>query len=242
MRHALPTALAALVLGGCASHTPDQLNGTWINQGAIDTVVTTDRVVQTLDNAAVALEWKLDTADKTASYSTSFERVSGQLMTDTTPWKARFEGEDQELQLSGKRLLTLDKETGLQRFERSDDPAAASAAWGATFEKALNRAFLGGQWRIVDGPGQGNVVRFTDDGTVSGFPALDRYALCLGGDCADMTEGRDSLWLEHDQRGAPWILKRTGKQIELYEALNRAGPTEKPHLVAGKRRWLLELD
>jgi predicted Fe-S protein YdhL (DUF1289 family) len=29
-------SLAALLLGGCASHKPEDFNGTWINQDAID--------------------------------------------------------------------------------------------------------------------------------------------------------------------------------------------------------------
>ena len=73
-------------------------------------------------------------------------------------------------------------------------------------------------------------MRFADNGSVTGLPNLDRYALCLAGDCADMGGDNDSLWLERNQRGAPWIFKRDGDTLEIHQAVNRAQPDEKPQL------------
>ena len=50
----------------------------------------------------------------------------------------------------------------------------------------------------------------------------------------------DSLWLERNQRGAPFIIKRNGNQLEIFQAVNRAQPDEMPMLAAGKRQWLLQ--
>ena len=55
-----------------------------------------------------------------------------------------------------------------------------------------------------------------------------------------MTGKWDSLWLERNQQGNPWIFKRNGKQLEIFQAVNEAQPDEMPELRPGARRWLLE--
>ena len=243
MRRALPLALAALILGGCASHKPEDLEGTWINQDAIDTAVKSGRITQTLNKHGIALEWKLDVAKQAASYTNGFEAVDGHLVTDKEPWEVRFSGDQgQQLDLSGDQLITHDQDIGKQRFVRSQDPSAATAPLGSGFEKALYRAFFGGEWKIIEGPGQDAIVRFAENGSVTGLPGLDRYAVCLAGDCADMGGANDSLWLERNERGSPWIFKRDGDQLEIMQAVNQAQPDEKPQLAPGKRQWLLERD
>ncbi|MNF87939.1 hypothetical protein D3C84_704180 [compost metagenome] len=57
-----------------------------------------------------------------------------------------------------------------------------------------------------------------------------------------MSGNNDSLWLERNQKGAPWIFKRNGDQLEILRALNSAQPDEKPLLQPGARQWLLERD
>ncbi|HGM5582516.1 TPA: hypothetical protein ACKP22_004233 [Pseudomonas putida] len=243
MRHTLPLALAALILGGCASHKPEDLDGTWINQDAIDSAVKSGRITQTLNKHGIALEWKLDVAKQAVSYTNGFEAVDGHLVTAKEPWEVRFYGDrNQQLGLSGDTLTTNDPELGKQRFERSKEPSATTAPLGSSFEQALNRAYFGGEWKIVEGPGQGGVVRFAENGSVTGLPDLDRYAVCLAGDCADMGGANDSLWLERNERGSPWIFKREGDQLEIMQAVNQALPDEKPQLAPGKRQWVLERD
>ncbi|TFF43276.1 hypothetical protein [Pseudomonas sp. RIT623] len=241
MRHALPLALAALILGGCASHKPEDLDGTWINQDAIDSAVKSGRITQTLNKHGLALEWKLDVAKQAASYTNGFEAVDGHLVTAKEPWEVRFSGDQgQQLGLSGDTLTTNDPEVGKQRFVRSK--TAGNAPLGGSFERALYQAYLGGDWKIVEGQGKGAVVRFSDTGSVTGLPGPDRFALCLAGDCADMGGSNDSLWLERNQRGAPWMFKRDGDTLEIYQAVNLAQPDEKPQLTPGARQWLLEKD
>ncbi|MNE21806.1 hypothetical protein D3C80_1149840 [compost metagenome] len=55
-----------------------------------------------------------------------------------------------------------------------------------------------------------------------------------------MGGNNDSLWLERNQRGAPFIIKRDGDKLEIFQAVNRAQPDEMPELAAGKRQWALE--
>jgi hypothetical protein len=117
----------------------------------------------------------------------------------------------------------------------------ATPRWVAA-SKALYKAFLGGDWKIVEGQGQGATVRFSDTGNVTGLPGVDRFAVCLAGDCATMGGGNDSMWLERNQRGAPWIFKRDGDTLEIFQAVNRAQPDEMPELAAGARQWVLEKD
>ena len=113
---------------------------------------------------------------------------------------------------------------------------------GASFERALYSAYMGGNWKVVSGPGEGSSVQFQADGQVTGLPGADRYALCLAGDCATMGGSNDSLWLERKQRGAPFIIKRDGDKLEIFQAVNRAQPDEMPVLAAGARQWVLEKD
>ncbi|MDF0733357.1 hypothetical protein P0Y43_21925 [Pseudomonas entomophila] len=243
MRHALPLALAALLLGGCASHKPEDFNGTWVNQEAIDAAVKGTSLRQALAEHGHVLEWQIDVANQKATYSNGFEAAEGQLAAADQQWQVNFEGgQTERLSLDGKELHSADASGGKQTFVRSNPPAPADAPLGSSFEKALYKAYLGGDWKIVEGQGQGAVVRFSDNGTVTGLPGPDRYALCLAGDCATMGAGNDSLWLERNQRGAPWIFKRDDDKLEIFQAVNTAQQDEMPQLAPGARQWLLERD
>lgn len=241
MRHALPLALAALLLGGCASHKPEDFNGTWINQTAIDAAAKGISLRQALSEHGPVFEWKIDVSNQQASFSNGFEAADGRLSADEKNWQVNFEGgQTEQLKLDGDELQASDPSGHQQTFTRSK--VAGNAPLGGSFERALYQAYLGGDWKIVEGPGKGAVVRFSDTGTVTGLPGPDRFALCLAGDCADMGNGNDSLWLERNQRGAPWIFKRDGDTLEIYQAMNLAQPDEKPQLAAGARQWVLEKD
>ncbi|GLH33576.1 hypothetical protein AAH995_16690 [Pseudomonas putida] len=241
MRQALPLALAALLLSGCASHKPEDFNGTWINQDAINAAVKGGSLRQALNEHGPIFEWKLDVASQQASYSNGFEAADGQLSAADKQWQANFPGgQTEQLALDGDELKATDT-TGAERsFVRAKQ--LGNVPLGSSFEKALYQAYLGGDWKIVEGQGTGSVVRFTDNGGVTGLPGPDRYALCLAGDCASMGGSNDSLWLERNQRGAPFIFKRDGDKLEIFQALNRAQPDEIPQLAAGTRQWVLEKD
>jgi hypothetical protein len=98
---------------------------------------------------------------------------------------------------------------------------------------------MGGEWRVVEGPGQGGVAHFRADGQVDGLGGVDRYALCMTGDCASMSGEFDSMWLEQQQQGNAFIFRRNGDQLEILQALNQSQDDEIPNLVPGTRRWLL---
>jgi len=241
MRQALPLALAALLLSGCASHKPEDFNGTWINQDAIKAAVKSGSLRQALNEHGPVFEWKLDVAHQQASFSNGFEAADGRLSANEKDWQVTFEGDlTEQLKLDGDELVAIDPSGHEQTFVRSK--ASEGAALGASFEKALYQQYLGGDWKIVEGQGKGAVVRFSDTGNVTGLPGPDRFALCLAGDCATMGDGNDSLWLERNQRGAPWIFKRDGDTLEIFQAVNRAQPDEMPQLTAGARQWVLEKD
>ncbi|MFJ4156552.1 hypothetical protein ACIPZF_17355 [Pseudomonas sp. NPDC089752] len=241
MRQALPLALAALLLSGCASHKPEDLNGTWINQEAIDAAVKGGSLRQALNEHGPVFEWKLDVANQRASFSNGFEAGDGQFSANEKQWQANFQGGwTDQLVLDGDKLKTTDQSGAEQTFERSKQPG--NTPLGGSFEKALYQAYLGGEWKIVEGEGKGGVVRFADNGSVTGLPGPDRYALCLAGDCANMGGSNDSLWLERNQRGAPFIFKRDDDKLEIFRAVNQAQPDEIPQLAAGARQWVLEKD
>ncbi|WP_252089844.1 hypothetical protein [Pseudomonas sp. MWU13-3659] len=242
MRHALPLALAALLLGGCASHKPEDFNGTWINQAAIDAAAKGISLRQALNDHGPVLEWKIDVKNQQASFSNGFEAADGRLSANEKDWQVSFEGGlNEQLKLDGDELQAIDPSGHEQVFARAK-AADGNAPLGGTFERTLYKAYLGGDWKIVEGQGKGAVVRFSDTGSVTGLPGPDRFALCLAGDCATMGDGNDSLWLERNQRGAPWIFKRDGDTLEIFQAVNRAQPDEMPQLAAGARQWVLEKD
>lgn len=241
MRHALPLALAALILGGCASHKPEDYNGTWINQKAIDAAAKGESLRNALASNGPVFEWKINVAGQQASYMNGVETVDGRLLANDKQWQATFEGgQSEQLSLSGNELQTTDASGARQTFIRSTSPEAADATVGSSFEKTLYQTYLGGEWTITEGPGQGAKVRFGDDGSVTGLPALDRYALCLAGDCATIGNGNDSLWLERDQQGGPWIFRRSPDRLEIFRAVNRAQPDDMPQLAPGPRQWVLQ--
>jgi len=241
MRQALPLALAALLLSGCASHKPEDFNGTWINQDAIKAAVKGGSLRQALNDHGPVFEWKLDVANQQASFSNGFEAADGQLIANDKQWQASFPGgQTEQLALDGDELKTVDPSGAEQTFMRAQQPG--NAPLGGSFEKALYQAYLGGDWKIIEGEGKGSVVRFADNGAVTGLPGPDRYALCLAGDCASMGGSNDSLWLERNQRGAPFIFKRDDDKLEIFQAVNRAQPDEMPQLAAGARQWVLETD
>ncbi|WP_449430555.1 hypothetical protein [Pseudomonas putida] len=243
MRQALPIALAALLLSGCASHKPEDYNGTWINQNAIKAAVKGGSLRQALNEHGPVFEWKLDVADQQASFSNGFEAADGQLSANQKQWQASFQGgQTEQLALDGDELKATDQSGAQQSFVRVKQPTAANAPLGSSFEKALYQAYLGGAWKIVEGQGKGGLVRFADNGGVTGLPGPDRYALCLAGDCASMGGSNDSLWLERNQRGAPFIFKREGDKLEIFQAVNTAKANDIPQLAAGASQWVLERD
>lgn len=244
MQRAVLISLAALVLGGCASHVPEDYNGTWLNQNAIDAAAKGVSLRKALAGNGPIFEWKIDMNRHQASYSNGFEVAEGRLEADDASWRVVFEnGQTEHLDLDGDELVQASRDQAPRLdFERAATPAAAEAPVGASFEKALYAAYLGGEWQIVEGPGKGAQVRFHDDGKVEGLPQLDRYALCLAGDCTALSGEYDSLWLERNQQGGPWIFKRDGDELEIFQALNSAPADQMPNLTPGPRRWLLERD
>lgn len=245
MRHALTLSLLAALLGGCASHSPQDYNGIWINQAAIDAASKGTSLRQALQDKGPALEWKVNVAAAQASYSNGFELAEGRLeMNQDGPWNVAFDGgQNESLSLDGKELVQAASPAAAeQHFQRPKTPAAADAPAGTSFEQALYGAYLGGDWKIVEGPGQGGVAHFRANGSLDGLADLDRYALCLAGDCASMSGEFDSLWLERAQQGRPWIFKRAGDQLEIFQAINQAQAGDMPDLRPGSRQWLLERD
>lgn len=243
MRHALALSLVAALLVGCASHTNVDPNGIWINQSAIDAAAKGVSLRQALLGNGPNLEWHLNTQAGQASYSNGFEQDEGKLIPDAPgKWKVDFYGSYSEaLEIKGDRLLQGPSDNAPQQtFIKSKTQMDANAPPGTAFEEALYGAYLGGDWKIIEGPGQGGTVHFTSDGRLQGIDGLDRYALCLAGDCAAMSGEYDSMWMEKDQKGNAYIFKRDGKSLEILEAINQAKPADMPDLHPGARRWLLK--
>ena len=243
MRHALAMALAAALLGGCASHTPEDYNGIWINQQAIDAAAKGVSLRKALQDSGGNLEWKVNVAAAQASYTNGFENVEGRLQGEQSgAWKVDFYGSSgSELKRDGGRMKQAATENEPdQLFDRAQIPVPEGAPIGASFERALYSAYLGGSWKIASGDGEGNTVQFQADGQVSGLPGADRYALCLAGDCASMNSDHDSMWLQLNGQGNNWIFARKGKALEIFQAVNRAQADEVPSFAPGNRQWTLE--
>ncbi|RMQ49195.1 putative lipoprotein [Pseudomonas cichorii] len=243
MRSALAISLLAAILSGCASHADRNPDGTWINQTAIDAAVKGGNLREALLANGPNLEWQVNTKANQATYSNGFELGEGKIASAADgKLHINFYGNfAEDLTVKGDSLVQAASESGPeQHFEKPENPAADGAPPGSSFEKALYGAYMGGKWTIVSGDGQGSTVQFLPDGSVQGLPENDRYALCLAGDCAAMSGEYDSMWLEKNEQGNPWIFARKGKQLEIFQALNEARSDEMPQLRPGPRRWLLE--
>ncbi|MFY0730093.1 hypothetical protein [Pseudomonas sp. NFX15] len=244
MRNALALSLLALFLGGCASNPADRdISGTWINQVAIDAAAKGVPLREALQANGPNLEWDINTKAGQARYTNGFENVDGKLSGEESgAWKVDFYGSSaSELKRDGKQLsqAATDNEAE-QLFDRAQIPVPEGAPIGASFERALYTAYMGGSWIIVSGPGEGSTVQFQADGQVTGLPDADRYALCLAGDCASMSGGNDNMWLQLNGQGNAWIFARKGKELEIFPAVNRAQADEMPSFMPGERKWLLE--
>ena len=239
----LPCLLLCLtLLGGCASQIKDP-GGVWINQAAIEAAVETGRLREALLTYGPNLEWQIDTARKTATFSNGFELEEGMLSGEQAQrWSVSFYGETQEfLALRDNALI---QEAGAtwpeQQFVKAQPTTLTESPVGSRFEHSLYQAFLGGTWKIQQGTGQGGLVLFHADGRIEGLPASERFALCLAGDCAAMSGEHDSLWLQLGPEGRPWIFRLEGEKLQIFAALNRAQPDEMPDLYPGELHWLLE--
>ena len=244
MRNALAMSLLAIFLGGCASDPASRdISGVWINQAAIDEAAKGGNLREALLANGPNLEWSIDSQTAKANYTNGFEWVEGKLMPEKDGvWQVSFYGgTSTDLSISGNQLIqAASDDDPRQSFMRSGVNLASDAPLGTHFEHALKSAYLGGQWRVVSGKGQGNQVTFLADGQVKGLPDANAYALCLAGDCASMSGEYDSLWLQQDEVGAAHIFVRKGPQLEILQALDSAKPDEMPQLYPGKREWLLE--
>jgi len=244
MRKALALSLLAIFLGGCASDPADRdISGTWINQVAIDAAAKGGPLREALQAYGPNLEWDVNTKAGQARYTNGFENVEGRLQGEQSgAWKVDFYGSSgSELKRDGGRLKQAATENEPdQLFDRAQIPVPEGAPIGASFERALYSAYLGGSWKIASGDGEGNTVQFQADGQVSGLPGADRYALCLAGDCASMNSDHDSMWLQLNGQGNNWIFARKGKALEIFQAVNSALADEMPQFTPGERKWLLE--
>ncbi|WP_202369199.1 hypothetical protein [Pseudomonas sp. MWU318] len=244
MRKALALSLLAIFLGGCASDPADRdISGTWINQVAIDAAAKGGPLREALQAYGPNLEWDVNTKAGQARYTNGFENVEGRLQGEQSgAWKVDFYGSSgSELRRDGGRMKQAATENEPdQLFDRAQIPVPEGAPIGASFERALYSAYLGGSWKIASGDGEGNTVQFQADGQVSGLPGADRYALCLAGDCASMNSDHDSMWLQLNGQGNNWIFARKGKVLEIFQAVNSALADEMPQFTPGERKWLLE--
>jgi hypothetical protein len=244
MRHALALSLVALLLGGCASNPADRdISGTWINQVAIDAAAKGGPLREALQANGPNLEWDINTKAGQARYTNGFENVDGKLLGEESgAWKIDFYGSSgSELKRDGKQLSQSETENESEQvFDRAEVQVPEGAPIGASFERALYTAYMGGSWKVLNGNGEGGTVQFQADGQVIGLPGADRYALCLAGDCASMSGGNDSLWLQLNGQGSPWIFARKGKELEIFQAVNTAQQDEQPTYMPGDRKWLLE--
>ncbi len=236
----LPLLLSSVLLSGCASNAPIDLNGTWINQAAIDAALQHDSLREALLAYGPNLEWQIDTARQRARFSNGFERAEGQLGRQADgAFSVQFYGDfEEQLQLQRGELVQRAGDTWPeQRFIRAERTTLAVP--GSLFEQALYRAYLGGTWLIEEGLGQGGLVLFQADGSLQGLPGAERYALCLAGDCAAMSGEHDSLWLQLGEQGQSWLFEREGGQLRIYQALNRAAIDEMPDYHKGPLHWRL---
>ncbi|MDE1168670.1 MAG: hypothetical protein PW845_25630 [Pseudomonas sp.] len=243
MRKALAFSLLAAILGGCASNPADRdIGGTWINQAAIDAASKGGSLREALQANGPNLEWDVNTKAGQARYTNGFENVEGKLVDDQSgTWKVDFYGSSaSELRRDGRSLHQAATENEPdQTFEQAKDPAPEGAPLGANFERALYGSYLGGSWKIASGPGEGSTVQFQSDGSVQGLPGADRYALCLAGDCASMSGGNDTIWLQQAGQGNSWVFTRKGKKLDIFQAVNNAHADEMPTLSPGAQQWEL---
>ncbi len=229
-----------LLLGGCTHTSPKtDISGIWINQTILDAAA----LSQPLNTQGSNLEWNIDIRAGKAQVSSGFEMAEGNLLqTSPDAWTVDYGGYSSDaLRLDGKQLIQLGKEHMKEQvFSRPIDTAKTEERWGSTFRRALNAAYMGGKWRIIEGPGTGETVTFTADGQVSGLAKTDRYELCLDGDCASQGAGNNTLFLTNGDVGNTWIFVRKGKQMEILQAINGAQSDEIPTFTPGPRQWLLE--
>ncbi|MCU1749375.1 hypothetical protein [Pseudomonas sp. 6D_7.1_Bac1] len=236
--------LSLLLLGGC-THTPKEtdISGIWINQPAINAAAQGQSLRKTFATYGRYLEWNIDTRTGQAQVSSGYEMGEGQLLRKApSAWTVDYNGyATDELRFDGKHLTLLAREHTLQQvFSRATQTVKTGTKWGNTFRYALNSAYMGGQWKIIDGPGAGNIVIFMAEGRVTGLANAARYELCLDGDCATQGAGNDTLFLTNGELGDTWIFVRNGKQLEILNAINHSRPDEIPQLTPGTRQWLLE--
>lgn len=243
MRIALSLLALGLLLSGCSqSRSPD---GIWINQDAISAAKQTGKLREAILAYGPNLEWQLDSPLNRARFGNGFEIGEGALrQAQDGIW--RFDLSEEQHQYLYQRGEQLEQGASdffpKQMFTRPAIKVEPAAPLGSSFEQSLYAALLGGQWQIIEGPGQGGLVHFHPDGQVEGLPGSERYALCLAGDCADMAGEHDSLWLQLGDQGREWLFSLDGDQLSLFEAINFAAPDEKPNYRPGARRWLLERD
>jgi len=244
MRNALALPLLAIFLGGCASNPADRdISGTWINQVAIDAAAKGGPLREALQAYGPNLEWDVNTKAGQARYTNGFENVEGRLLGEKSgAWKVDFYGSSaSELKRDGGQLQQAASENEPEQlFDRAQIPVPEGAPIGASFERALYSAYMGGSWTIASGQGEGSTVQFQADGQVSGLPGADRYALCLAGDCASMSSTNDNMWLQLNGQGNAYIFARKGKELEIFQAVNTALADEMPQYTPGERKWLLE--
>src|SRR5690606_18521814 len=154
----------AALLGGCASppQEPDP-SGTWINQAAIEAAGSGGKLREALAAHGPNLEWRIDALRRRATFSNGFELGEGQLIGERgANWQVLFYGDYREtLSLEEDELVQQASDAWPeQRFVRPRTPPPGDAPTGSSFEQALYASYLGGTWKIRQGPGSGGLVHF----------------------------------------------------------------------------------
>ena len=242
MRTPLPLLLCAALLGGCASG-PKDVAGTWINQPAIDAAAENGKLREALLAYGPNLEWRFAPQRYTAWSSNGVAFGEGHLAAEEARhWRVTFHGDAQEnFVLDGKELIQQASASAPeQRFVAVK--TAADGPPGQAFEQALYATLLGGDWKVREGDGQKGLVRFHPDGHVEGLPGVERYALCLAGDCASRSTEQEIIWLQNGRQGGEWLFQLAGDELSIFQAENQSPSSEEPQYRPGRRVWLLERD
>lgn len=240
MHRLLAAVLGCVLLTGCASSSRDP-SGTWINQRAIDAAVDSGNLREALLAYGPNLEWQIDAALQRAVFTNGYQQNEGRLaQSEDGTFQVSFDTDHQEqLSQSGGKLIQAASAAWPEQHFNLTTPS--SSTLGGTFTQALYTAYLGGTWKIEEGLGRGGLVLFGSDGSVKGLPGAERYALCLAGDCAAMNGDADGIWLQLGNQGNSWLFERDGKNLRIYQAINRAAADEMASLHKGTQYWKLVL-
>lgn len=199
------------------SHIPLALEGTWVCQQYLDSIIAKQSVAKVLESPLfVQLSFKKGWADSVISSTTSSSyRLRLNKISKGKYLLLRF-SDTLGMVTTKKKFLFEEKWSGLKWQFAKVDTAFKALDKGQIFQRLVNKVLVAGRYLTIFGKSLEKEVVFTDSGGVVGIKGIKSYRVCYNNDCRLATEGKDALQMNGAKSSFLYAFERIADTLTIF--------------------------